>query len=194
MPDPLDTLRLHHCVDRWRAGDRAAADEMLRAAGERLEALARRMLRGFPAVRGCADTGDVLQNSLLRLLAALNDVRPESTRHFFNLAATVIRRELLDLARRFSGPRFARADLTDRAGADPAAPLEGDLEKWSRFHEAVEHLPAEEREVVGLTFYHGWTQTEVAALFRVDERTVRRRWQAACVALYRDLGGRVPGP
>src|SRR5262249_31686133 len=30
------------------------------------------------------------------------------------------------------------------------------LERWAAFHEAVETLPAEQREVVGLTFYHGW--------------------------------------
>ena len=28
-----------------------------------------------------------------------------------------------------------------------------------------------------LTFYHGWTQAEIAELFQVDERTIRRRWQ-----------------
>src|SRR5262249_4460895 len=66
------------------------------------------------------------------------------------------------------------------------------LERWAAFHEAVETLPAEQREVVGLTFYHGWTQAEIAALFAVDERTVRRRWQAACVKLNEALGGDTP--
>ena len=48
--------------------------------------------------------------------------------------------------------------------------------------------------MIGLTFYHGWTQTQIAELFRVDERTVRRRWQAACQALHKALGGQLPGP
>ena len=43
----------------------------------------------------------------------------------------------------------------------------------------VEKLPAEEREVVGLIFYHGWKQAEVADLFGISERTVRRRWESA---------------
>jgi RNA polymerase sigma factor (sigma-70 family) len=55
----------------------------------------------------------------------------------------------------------------------------------------VDRLPAEEREVVGLVFYHGWTQAQIAELFAVDERTVRRRWRRACGTL-RDLLGDPP--
>jgi RNA polymerase sigma-70 factor (ECF subfamily) len=200
MPEgPLDTLRLHDCVGRWQAGDAAAADALLRAVGARLEHLARTMLRGYPAVRGAAETADVLQGSLLRLLGTLRRVRPESTRHFFNLAAVHVRREPLDLARRFGRPDFPRPAAADSSGADPvqaaAAPAEDtDLERWGRFHEAVEGLPAEEREVVGLAFYHGWTQGQIAELFGVDERTVRRRWQAACLRLNRLVGAQLPQP
>jgi DNA-directed RNA polymerase specialized sigma24 family protein len=45
----------------------------------------------------------------------------------------------------------------------------------------------EEREVVGLIYYHGWTQAEVAHLFEVSERTIRRRWEAALTRLHRTL-------
>ena len=37
----------------------------------------------------------------------------------------------------------------------------------------------EEKEVVSLIFYHGWTQAQVAAFFQVGERTVRRWWVSA---------------
>lgn len=67
-----------------------------------------------------------------------------------------------------------------------------DLDLWCRFHEAVEQLPPEEREVMGLAFYHGWTQVQIAELFQVDERTVRRRWQAACLKLSKLLGDTLP--
>src|SRR3954469_15290100 len=96
---------IHSKLDRMRAGDREAREELLRALGHWLENLARRMLRGYPQVRRWAETGDVLQNALLRLLRALEVVRPESTRDFFNLAAVQIRRELIDLARHFQGPQ-----------------------------------------------------------------------------------------
>ena len=102
---PANTLHLHRWVDRLHAGDSTAGDELLRAVAFRLEGLARRMLRGHPAVRRWADTDDVLQNALLRLLRALRTVRPDSMRSFYGLAAEQIRRELLDLARHFYGPQ-----------------------------------------------------------------------------------------
>jgi RNA polymerase sigma factor (sigma-70 family) len=48
-------------------------------------------------------------------------------------------------------------------------------------------LPVEERQVVELIFYHGWTQAEVADLFDVTVRTVQRRWQTALMKLHRVL-------
>jgi RNA polymerase sigma-70 factor (ECF subfamily) len=196
MSDPeFNSVNLQKYIDRWQAGDRSAADELLRATGARLEKLARRMTRTFPNVRGHADTSDVLQNSLIRLLRTLRTLRPATTRDFFNLAAVHIRRELIDLARRSKGKACVRLGMpgdsdtpnAPRAQANDAEPAE-DFELWARFHEAVDELPAEEREVVGLVFYHGWTQVRIAELFDVDERTIRRRWSSACRRL-RDLVG-----
>jgi RNA polymerase sigma-70 factor (ECF subfamily) len=201
---PLNTLRLQHCVERWQGGDRAAAEELLQVLGNRLEHLARLMLRRFPNVRAWAETLDVVQGSVIRFLGTLRNLRPESTQHFFNLAALNLRRELLDLARQFSTARFARVDLVggaaedsqgdglDQKAAAPAPEAGDDLELWPRFHEAVEQLPAEEREVVSLVFYHGWSQTQIAELFGVAERTVRRRWQSACLQLNHLVGDRLP--
>ena len=59
-----------------------------------------------------------------------------------------------------------------------------DLERWCLFHQQVEQLPPEEREVVGLIFYHEWTQAQVAELFQVNVRTVRRRWESAMQKLW----------
>jgi RNA polymerase sigma-70 factor (ECF subfamily) len=190
------TVHLHAYLERFRAGDRATADALLRRVGGRLERPARSMLRGFPGVRRWADTGDVLQGALVRLLHTLHATQPQSTRHFANLAALHIRRELLDLARhyrhRLDPPRGAGEPTSDLAESNAAAADE--LELWSAFHEQVEQLPAEEREVVGLTFYHGWTQVQIAELFEVDERTVRRRWRSAVLKLNQALGGRLPQP
>jgi RNA polymerase sigma-70 factor (ECF subfamily) len=188
----MRTTWLHQRLDRWQAGDDKARDEMIRSTIDRLELLARKMLRDFPAVRRTADTGDILQNSVMRLLRALEKVRPDSVRDYYGLAAVQIRRELLDLARRarrtkddvpITAPESS-ADST-RLNNDPAAPVEpADLARWTAFHEQVETLPAEEREVVSLVFYHGWTQAEVADLFQVTERTIRRWWQSAMLTLH----------
>jgi len=187
------TAQLQGWLERLRAGDTSARDELLRATGDRLERLARKMLNRFPRVQRWAETGDVLQGALLRLLRSLEEVEPTNTRAFFGLAATQMRRELLDLARHYYGPRglgthhdtqYGPADEPTRP-ADPVIPAEEpDLEKWYQFHEGVERLPAEEREVVGLVHYHGWSTAQVAELFGVSERTVQRRWQRALVKLH----------
>jgi len=63
------------------------------------ERLARRMLRAYPNVQRWAQTDDVVQNSLMRLLHTLENLRPPPRpRDFFNLAAVHVRRELLDMA------------------------------------------------------------------------------------------------
>jgi RNA polymerase sigma factor (sigma-70 family) len=194
--DPsFDTSQLHAFVDRMRAGDPDAADALVRQVGGRLERLARSMLRGFPNVKRWVDTEDVVQSALMRLLRTLRAVRPESTRDFANLAALHIRRELLDLTRHFRtltkrGVQEGNADLL--AQAPVPAGLDDDLDLWAAFHEQVGQLPVKEREVVSLWFYHGWTQPQMAELFQVDERTVRRRWRAACLRLAEVLGGRLP--
>ena len=193
MTEPtLNTTQLHHWLARYRAGDPAAANSLLRATCGRLESLARKMLRGFPKVRLHVQTDDVLQNALVRLLRALETMEPASLPDFFNLAAVLMRRELLDLARHFrciirheesplgqpgANGKAAEPELVDRS--DEAQ----DLDRWTRFHEEVARLPAEEREVVGLVFYHGWTQEETAELFGVTKRTVQRWWQSALLKL-----------
>jgi len=194
MADPtLDTIVLQDYLDRWRAGERGAADELLRIARVRLDKLARRMTRSFPNVRCMVDEDDILQNSLMRFLRTLQTLRPTTTRDFFNLAAVHIRRELLDLARRYRNIRTVQLEAADSGVASPLEPAAPDdsgpeSERWVQFHEAVEELPAEEREVVGLVFYHGWTQDRIAELFQVDERTIRRRWSSACQRLRHWVG------
>jgi DNA-directed RNA polymerase specialized sigma24 family protein len=93
------TTRLHGWLAEMRRGDVNARNEVIGHACDRLRTLTHRMLKGFNGVRRWAETDDVLQNSLLRLHRALADVRPETPRQFYALAAQQIRRELLDLAR-----------------------------------------------------------------------------------------------
>jgi RNA polymerase sigma-70 factor (ECF subfamily) len=189
----VDTVMLNGWVDRMRAGDMKARDELLRAVCDRLERLARKMLRRFPSVQRWAQTDDVLQNALLRLLRALQEVRPNSVRDFFGLAAEQIRRELLDLARQFNGRDGVGANHAsdgDRQDWPPAVEPRAatddvhDLERWTAFHQGVADLPDQEREVVALVFYHGWSQTQVAELLGLSVRTVQRRWRSALRALH----------
>jgi RNA polymerase sigma-70 factor (ECF subfamily) len=197
-PDDLPSTYLRHLVDRLRAGDEAASNELLRRAGDRLEGLAHRMLRCYPNVRRYEQTGDVLQGATLRLLRALGEVRPATTREFFGLAAEQIRRELLDLLRRHNGPQgwaanhesnapCANETSTGKGHPEPVAPIEtpAELERWTAFHEAVGELPAQEREVFNLFYYHGWTSEEVAEFLGEKQRAVRRLWRHARLRLSR---------
>jgi RNA polymerase sigma-70 factor (ECF subfamily) len=197
----LETTWLHQRLDRWKAGDLSMRDEVLRRVGGRLEILARKMLKTFPHVGAHVETGDVLQNAMMRLVRSLEQLRPDSVREFIGLAATHIRRELLDLARYYRRRPRPGGAATDDSGAayDPIAVAAESLEdanvdQWCAFHVEVEKLPAEEREVIGLVYYHGWTQAEVAELFQVTDRTVRRWWQSAMLRLSERLKGFKPSP
>ncbi len=189
-------------LGRVRDGDASAKEDLFRKAQARLELLARRMLRKFPSVHRWADTDDVFQSAAIRLSRSLEAVNIADTRGFFNLAAAVMRRELIDLARHYYGPQGIGANhdsvaIEEAPAASEAEPARAagpaELERWTAFHQAVEELPPTEREVVGLIFYHGWEQEAIATLFNVSARTVRRWWQEACTRLYEKLGGELPG-
>jgi RNA polymerase sigma-70 factor (ECF subfamily) len=188
----LQTDQLHRWLDRIAAGDEAAREELLTAVSGRLRRLARKLFHRFSRLQRWADTGDVLQNAELRLLRALQAVRPADVRSFFNLAAEQIRRELLDLVRHFYGPYGLGANHdSDGACGDPeqsrvpdCADDPHDLDQWQAFHEVVARLPEEEREVMGLLYYAGRTQAEAAELLGITVRTVQRRWAAALLRLH----------
>jgi RNA polymerase sigma-70 factor (ECF subfamily) len=202
VTESLKTGELHDLVGRIQAGDRQAANDLIRRSAERLESLASKMLRDFPAVRRWEQTGDVLQNALQRLLRTLGQVRPDSVTGFFRLAAQSVRRELIDLARHYTGPLNGAAnhDSLPEANRSGSFPLNNfaaredlrNLERWAAFHEAVGRLPEPDRELIELGFYEGLDKNEIARLLGVDERTVRRRWNRATRRLADDLGDDVP--
>jgi RNA polymerase sigma-70 factor (ECF subfamily) len=186
-PDSLHTTDIIYWVMELQRGRPDAAEPVFAKILTRVERLARGMFTRFPRVGRFVDVDDVVQNSVIRLLNAFRTVRPTSTRHFYALVNTLIRRELLDLAKHYYGPRGHGTNLSPGAIGDgdgeypaPAAPADDEdgLERMAEFHAAVDGLPVEQREVIGLTYYHGWTLAQVAELFGVSVRTVQR-WQDA---------------
>ena len=197
------STQIQGCIDRMRSGDASARDELLAHASDRLTRLTRKMLRDFPGVHRWEQTDDVLQNAALRLCRALGEVQPPTVADFFRLAAVQIRRELLDLARRYSGAHGEGAHHASVAGAtqglaaglDPSDTTRDPdrLAAWTDFHREVEALPADDREAFDLLFYQGLSQAEAAVVLDVSERTIKRRWQAARLRLVQSLGGAMPG-
>jgi RNA polymerase sigma factor (sigma-70 family) len=175
--------------------DAAAREALLAHAGDRLLRLTRKMFHGHPALRRWEQTDDVFQNALIRLHRALAEVKVESVRHFFNLAAVQVRRELLDLAKHHFGPEGGGANhhtdgqpADDEGGALHAEPQEPEnLEEWSEFHARVKNLPEEELEVVNLLFYDGLTQEEAAKVLGISFRTLKRRWHSVRLKLHEAL-------
>jgi RNA polymerase sigma-70 factor (ECF subfamily) len=201
-PTPLSG-QLQNWLLRLRSGDQDALDELLRHVSGRLQRLTRQMLKSHPAVKRWAETDDVLQGALMRLVRAVQNVHPDSMREFFALATQQIRWELIDLARHYYGPHGLGANQAD---PDEEQEEEGphqdkadlsfepsSLAEWGEFHRKIDELPDEEREVVGLLFYQGLPQAEAAALLNVTVRTVQRRWHAALVRLHEALKGHWPG-
>src|SRR5437764_1134251 len=70
---------------------------------------------------------------------------------------------------------------------------EGRLAIWSEFHQRVDALPEEEREVFDLLWYQGLTQPNAAAVLGISEATLKRRWLAARQRLHKALKGSFPG-
>jgi RNA polymerase sigma-70 factor (ECF subfamily) len=196
------TTQLQAWIDRIKAGDPAAHAELLNHSCDRLRRLTRKMLRDFSGVRRWEDTDDVLQNALLRLHRALQTLPLESVEQFFRLAATQVRRELLDLARHYfgtegpgakhategkvTGPEGSPHSAYDKASTthDPDR-----LAAWSDFHAQIDALPDKEREVFDLLWYEGLSRAEVAQLLGLSEATVKKRWLSARLLLHEAMSG-----
>jgi RNA polymerase sigma-70 factor (ECF subfamily) len=153
------------------------------------------------------ETDDVLHEALLRLLRALRAEPVTSAGQFFRLAATQVRRQLLDLARHYFGPLGPGAKHASNGmegGPDetphpvyerPASTDEPSrLLAWGEFHQKAADLPEDERAVFDLCWYQGLTQAEAALLLKVSETTVKRRWLAARARLGEFLSGQHTGP
>lgn len=213
------TFILQAALDRLRAGDSSARDELVAHCCNRFLLLTRKMLNRYPRLRNWEESGDVAQNALLRLRRALQDVQPATCREFFGLATVQISRELLDLTRHYYGRKKAAATDGAPGGGPPprvagarafGMPLDGQsddycghpmdeeaddplkLAAWGEFHEAVQGLPANEREVFELLWYQGLSQEEAAELLGCDHSTIKRRWRAARTSLHGALRGWLP--
>lgn len=55
---------------------------------------------------------------------------------------------------------------------------------WFEFHERIQTLKHDERELVDMLYYQGLTQVEAAIVLQVSVRTLQRRWQALLVKLH----------
>jgi RNA polymerase sigma-70 factor (ECF subfamily) len=135
---------------------------------------------------------ELLSAVVERLLKALRQARPTSTRQFFALACQHMRWELNDMARRFD-KQPAAAELRDEELPAPASSDSGLAVDGRRILEAIDRLPEGEREAFDLVRIQGLTQTEAAALLEVSVMTVNRRLSRGLQLLIATLGDLSPG-
>ena len=163
-----------------RAGDQAAAGEAFALLYQDLRRLARSRLRQHQTMT-LLDTTSLVHEAYLKLVGA-DALAVEDRHHFFAYSARVMRAVIVD---------FARARLAERRGGQAehvvldtvllgqiAAPENDAL----RVHEALQVLEqADTRlaQVVEMRYFGGLSETEIAEVLGVSERTVRRDWDKA---------------
>jgi RNA polymerase sigma factor (TIGR02999 family) len=178
---------------RGAASPPAALDRIVPAVYDELRAIAHRQLRAERDGHTLGTTA-LVHEAYLRLVDQRRaDWQDRS--HFFAVAARVMRRVLVDHARRRGaakrgGPHHAvTLDRQDAAIDDRA-------ELIVAMDEALDRLAVlDERQarVVEFRFFAGFTEEETADLLGVSARTVRNDWVKARGWLFRELRESPPG-
>lgn len=178
-----------------REGDSSATERLFAYCLERFKLLSRRIFNTRKDLHFFEESDDLLQDALIRLHAAVTKLKPETTRALMSLALQHIRWALRDLARELR--RKAKELPLEGSEGVPAKEIHWDGEphtllEWQAFHEMVEQLPLEEKQVFDAVFYGGASQEEVAEMLGISTRTVKRRWRAARTLLHEKLQGEWP--
>jgi RNA polymerase sigma factor (sigma-70 family) len=171
------SIQIQRLLDLHQAGSESARQALLEHSVTRLRDLAHRMFRRYTDLHSLDETDDVLQQALIRLYRALAEIRPATIRAYFGLAARQVRWVLRDLARKYAA---AKSVCYTGMSVPGEGPLDGgesasEFLTWSLFHEKIERLPEDEREIFDLLFYQGLSQAEAAHMLNVSVRTVKRR-------------------
>jgi RNA polymerase sigma-70 factor (ECF subfamily) len=194
------TALLQQLLDRHAAGDPNARNELIRHSQDRLLRLTQKLLRRSPRLRRWENTSDVCQNVSVRMERALREATPATPCDLLCLAAALIRRELIDLARHHFGPlgpaRHHASPVRDPDAPrpEPADPS-GDparLVVWQQLHEDIEGLPKEDQILFDLLYYQRLTQPQAAKLLGMPLRTLKRHWAQARSRLMERFGDDLP--
>lgn len=187
MSDSSDVTQI---LLELQEGDESATDRLLPVVYQELRRLAQSYLVKEP---GCVSiqATDLVHELYLKLIDQ-SRVDWQNRAHFFAVAATAMRRLLIDRARRRSrlkrGGDAEPLPLDDRRVAD----LSGPAEELLALDLALEKLGASHPEparVVELKYFGGLKTREVAAVMDVGVRTVERYWTFARTWLFRELAG-----
>lgn len=174
-------------LSSWTEGDRGALDELVSLVHHELHAIAARHLRGERQEHTLQATA--LVNEAWIRLVGQNSVTWQNRAHFFGVAAGIMRRILVDHARR------KQADK--RGGGAETIVLDENID-WSderdvnivALDDALQVLAAvdpQQSKVIELRFFAGLSVEETAEVLGVSPTTVKREWRMARAWLLREL-------
>lgn len=173
----------------WREGDSAALNQLAPLVYDELRRLARKHMRGERASHTLQTTA-LVHEAYLRLVQS-SRVRWQDRTHFFAVAAQLMRRVLVDQARRRRfrkrGGDYTRITLEEAVVLAP----ERDIDLVA-LDEALERLGAfapRKCRVVELRFFGGLSIEETAEVMGVSVDIVKREWRTAKLWLLRELKG-----
>ena len=179
-------------LQAWTNGDRGVLDRLTPIVYDELHRLARHYMKGERSGHSLQTTA--LVNEAYMRLVDYKGMQWQNRAHFFAVSAQVMRRILVDHARRRNlkrGGGVPHVSLEDTAivGGDRAA----DLIAIDDAMNELAKLDTRKAEVVEMRFFGGLSVEETAEVLKVSPVTVMRDWRTAKAWLYRELGGTTDG-
>jgi RNA polymerase sigma factor (TIGR02999 family) len=172
----------------WRQGEHGAVDEIFHLVYDELRVLARRHIRRLRPGETLGPTA--LVHEVYLRFADRSSPNLLDRDHFVALAASAMRMVLVDNWRRkHSRKRDLQAATSVNVEDVPAPEAQPnfDLLALDEALRSLSELDARQAKIVELRFFGGLTLDEIAAIFGVSERTVKREWQKARTFLYHAL-------
>jgi RNA polymerase sigma factor (TIGR02999 family) len=171
----------------WRGGNAEALDRLAPLVYAELHRIAHRYMRDERPNHPLQTTA-LVHEAYLRLID-INRVDWESRNHFFAVSAQMMRRILVDAARRrTAGKRGGDAShvALDEALV-PARDREADLVALDDALEELARLAPRKARVIELRYFAGLSVEETAQVLGISAETVMRDWRMAKLWLQRDL-------
>jgi RNA polymerase sigma factor (TIGR02999 family) len=185
-------MRQYDDIDRalagWRQCEHGAVDEIFHLVYDELRVLARRHIRRLRPGETLGPTA--LVHEVYLRFADRSSPNLLDRDHFVALAASAMRMVLVDNWRRkHSRKRDLQAATSVNVEDVPAPEAQPnfDLLALDEALRSLSELDARQAKIVELRFFGGLTLDEIAAIFGVSERTVKREWQKARTFLYHAL-------
>lgn len=175
----------------WSRGNRSALNQLLPLVYAELRRIAARQLRGERANHTLQPTA--LVNEVYLRLVDQRQVDWHNRAHFFGVAAMVMRRILVDHARRHragkrgEGLQCVSIDEARDVAASNEIPILALDEALGRLEEVDSDLA----KIVELRAFGGLSVEEAAHVLNVSPSTAKRDWRAARAWLNRELGSEV---